>query len=212
MQKLSQKAIQKINEINKNMTALRTQYDASVAAVNQKYGKCVQNFVHSKHTNSDPVANSNWEYEFEISQLHLKFMRRMNYNSARKAAIMLIDYNIARPNKPLHEGTVLSKTSNLGENGKFIRQQMYKSYYDYDIPRQSADLHDILEKEYNVLLLDYNLYCMTLNAISFMSEYDFQIPGGQELLNEYERVLSMFRPGIIKRAIQEHRLQQMKTH
>ena len=53
---------------------------------------------------------------------------------------------------------------------------------------------------------------MTLNAISFMSEYDFQIPGGQELLNEYERVLSMFRPGIIKRAIQEHRLQQMKTH
>lgn len=212
MQKLSQKAMQKINEINKNMTALRTQYDASVAAVNQKYGKCVQNFVHSKHTNSDPVANGNWEYEFEINQLHFKFMRRMNYNSARKAAIMLIDYNIARPNKPLHEGTVLSKTSNLGENGKFIRQQMYKSYYDYDIPRQSADLHDILEKEYNVLLLDYNLYCMTLNAISFMSEYDFQIPGGQELLNKYERVLSMFRPGIIKRAIQEHRLQQMKTH
>lgn len=212
MQKLSQKAMQKINEINKNMTALRTQYDASVAAVNQKYGKCVQNFVHSKHTNSDPVANGNWEYEFEINQLHLKFMRRMNYNSARKAAIMLIDYNIARPNKPLHEGTVLSKTSNLGENGKFIRQQMYKSYYDYDIPRQSADLHDILEKEYNVLLLDYNLYCMTLNAINFMSEYNFQIPGDQELLNKYERVLSMFRPGIIKRAISEHKLQQMKTH
>lgn len=205
MQKLSQRAIKQINEIDKSMAALRTQYDASVAAVNQKYGKCVQNFVHSKHTNSDPVANGNWEYEFEISQLYFSFMRHVKRNAARKAAIMLIDYNIARPNRPLHEGTVLSKTAKLGRNGKFIREQMHNSYHDKFMRNKSADLHEILEQEYGILLLDYNLYNMTLNAINFPTPVD------QKLFNEYARILSMFRPGIIKRAISEHKLQQIKT-
>ena len=70
---------------------------------------------------------------------------------------------------------------------------------------KSADLHEILEQEYGVLLLDYNLYNMTLNAINFPTPVD------QKLFNEYARILSMFRPGIIKRAISEHKLQQIKT-
>lgn len=201
MQKLSQKALQQINEINKNMSAVRQKYNADIIAANQKYDK----YFNSKDKKTDLGIDAETERQIEIYDLQFKFMRRVKRNLARKAAIMLIDYKIARPNKVLHEGTVLSKTSNLGANGKFIQKQMYDSYYDRDIPGQFADLHEILENEYNVLLLDYNLYRMTLNAIDFPTT-------DQESLSEYERVLSMFRPGIMKRVIQEHRLQQIKTH
>ncbi len=79
-----------------------------------------------------------------------EFHHLLNTLSARRAALLLIGYNIAHRGKKLHERTIRTRASRLGDNGDFIISELENNARtDQHITYLCSAL-----REYDITLLD----------------------------------------------------------
>lgn len=185
MKKLKSSISHRIKNIDVQIARLRCEYNIRDNNLQNMYGITDKHFDYDY----DNWTDNNFEYAEEQAQLFHDYDFNASKLNAKKATLMLIGYNIAHRNKPLHESVVLKKTKKLGPDGEFIRNQLTRicNPMIFSFPHLHMELN-----KYGVTLLDYNYYNMLINRMEHLVHFDIPQNIKDQHLNKYETLLNLF--------------------
>lgn len=198
MKKLKSNITHRIKNIDLQIAKLKDDFLILDNALQHLYGITDAHFDYDY----DNWTDNDYEYDNELAKLYHDYDYGANKLNAKKAAAMLIGYNIARRGKLLHESAVLKKVEKLGPDGEFIRHQM--THICNPMIFSFPHLHMELGK-YGVTLLDYNYFITLINRMKLLEQSDMPQHIKEQRLNRYETRLKLFNAQIQNKYEQKQR-------